>query len=160
MDPGQPVSTVSHLSRTIRVPTPETPPAFLPPENRREGWTPTPPPPPRPTSAAGPGPGPGAHGLWGQGSSQIGRLRLPHIVLPWVLQRDWAFLAETRVSEGATSAIWGGSCSSSVSHGLYQRFYPGKECRERFGLLCPDSYLEHTRTHTCNMHAFWHLTFS
>lgn len=48
MDPGQPVSTVSHLSRTIRVPTPETPPAFLPPENRREGWTPAHPPAPCP----------------------------------------------------------------------------------------------------------------
>lgn len=49
MDPGQPVSTASRLSRTIRVPTPETRPAFLPLENRREGWTPALlPPSPRP----------------------------------------------------------------------------------------------------------------
>lgn len=32
--------TVSHLSHTIRVPTQETRPAFLPSEHRREAWTP------------------------------------------------------------------------------------------------------------------------
>ena len=153
--PGQPVCIVSHLFRTIRTPTPDAQPAFLPLENRREGWTPASHPHPH---AAGPGPCPGAHWLWGQRSGwTVPPKTPPHggslgpakegNGLFWLRPR---YLNSRLLSSDPQELqmLSGWKLSSSVSPRLYQRVYPEKECREPLGLPCPGSYLEPTHAHT------------
>lgn len=155
---GSWVASLCSLSSLLHYwgPHPRGPPGFLPLENGREGWTPASPP---PTYAAGPCPCPRAHGVWGQGSSRTVPPKIsPHgpflgpakkgTGLFWLRPGS---LKELEVQSGAEAAA---AVSLTVSI---------KDSTQRKNAGSGLAYPVQTaiwNTHTCNMHAFWHLTFS
>jgi hypothetical protein len=119
-------------------------------DGQTEGWAPdhfllsTQPPPPKHIQCWRPEAYSGGQGLTCLGPSQASSASL-------CSAKERLDFSDSRAqTRRVGSAVWDISSPSGPSPGLYQRFHPEKECKERFGSPCPDGCLEHTHRHaTC-----------